>query len=99
MTQLALFEVPTDKQRAAIAILQAHAGLEPLAFAKLAWPKSKGWAARGRFAWSMERVALGTLGRLKAEGYAFEMKGKWYAAVNLARLTLEPSPAEESTPF
>ena len=97
--QLPLFAVPTDKQRRAIAVLQAHPGIEPLAFAKLLWPKSKGWARPAKFYGARERVALGMLGQLRQAGYAFVQNEKWYAAVNIARVTLEPSPAEEPAPF
>jgi hypothetical protein len=99
VNQLPLFAVPTDKQRRAIAVLQACPGLEPLEFAKRMWPQSEGWARNARFYWSMERVALGMLGQLRGAGYAFVLGLQWHAAVNVPRITLEPSPAEPETPF
>ena len=98
MTQLPLFAAPTDKQRQAIAVLQANPGVEPLAFARLLWPKSRGWASRAKFYWSMERVALGMLGALKKAGYASVQNEKWYAAVNFEFVTLASTP-DEPAPF
>lgn len=104
MTQLPLFEAPTDKQRRAIAILQVNPGLEPLPFARLMWPESKGWAQKGgRFHWSMDRVALGMLGSLRKAGFVFVLNEKWYVAANIDYVTLAPKvlvPDENpETPF
>ena len=97
--QLPLFEAPTDKQRQAIAILQSNPGLEPLAFARLMWPDSKGWGKSGNFYWGgMSKVAMGMLGSLRQAGYAFVQNDKWYAAVNIDFVTLAIT-SDPQTPF